>query len=509
MSSAVEAKSAMLRGLESQVSVNLGQLSTQLEIASELGVGPSSTPRDMRDITPASSVSPVTYTSPNVSSLQSQTMTPTLTVPVASAQLVQQAMMQGPQSVPLSADMSGGPTLTAMSMTTSVSPIPPPVPAPQQQQQPQQQAPQPGMLGVDPHSMAMAVDPAARPVTTTPTPATTFAPNGVPTPPPLVHSHSFPNGHMLPSQMHGSPSTPVMPSTGAFGQNLSIQHAPLISSPLASKPVSRAPSPPRPYPIPEQPWAESAVSASEPLGMGMARAASDMPQQVRRPSDGSSRADGRPIITRGRSTSVTKNRSMPSLTMSMPPSAIPSRAGTPEEEDEDDGESEDEAPRKNKRRRSSVGHEAPDLSNNNALISDDIRRQLDTIFDEFLNRVCSDLDFCDSKGEKLHQVLMPKKMQRLDESTDYRPFKFRIQAFTNAFQEELQSRGITEETMSIKKIKSYLWKQDLISRFNSDGKKAKSKGNHIWNVDAKKLPDGTWVFRPFKRRIINHPDAFV
>ena len=43
----------------------------------------------------------------------------------------------------------------------------------------------------------------------------------------------------------------------------------------------------------------------------------------------------------------------------------------------------------------------------------------------------------DSKGEKLHQVLMPKKMQRLDESPDYRPFKFRIQAFTNAFHEEV------------------------------------------------------------------------
>lgn len=32
---------------------------------------------------------------------------------------------------------------------------------------------------------------------------------------------------------------------------------------------------------------------------------------------------------------------------------------------------------------------------------------------------------------------MPKKMQKLDESTDYRPFKFRIQAFTNAFAEDV------------------------------------------------------------------------
>ena len=37
---------------------------------------------------------------------------------------------------------------------------------------------------------------------------------------------------------------------------------------------------------------------------------------------------------------------------------------------------------------------------------------------------------------------MPKKMARLDESPDYRPFKFRIQAFTNAFHDEVSRYGI-------------------------------------------------------------------
>lgn len=60
---------------------------------------------------------------------------------------------------------------------------------------------------------------------------------------------------------------------------------------------------------------------------------------------------------------------------------------------------------------------------------------------------CSDLnnythqslavDATDAKGEPIHQTLMAKKMQRLDESPDFRPFKFRIQAFTNAFLEEV------------------------------------------------------------------------
>jgi hypothetical protein len=47
------------------------------------------------------------------------------------------------------------------------------------------------------------------------------------------------------------------------------------------------------------------------------------------------------------------------------------------------------------------------------------------------------VDASDSKGEPIHQTLMAKKMQRLDESPDFRPFKFRIAAFTNAFLDEV------------------------------------------------------------------------
>ena len=57
-------------------------------------------------------------------------------------------------------------------------------------------------------------------------------------------------------------------------------------------------------------------------------------------------------------------------------------------------------------------------------------------------RLILSVEICDSKGEKLHQVLMPKKMARLDESTDYRPFKFRIQAFSNAFHDEVSIGGV-------------------------------------------------------------------
>ncbi|CAG8641122.1 8914_t:CDS:2, partial [Paraglomus occultum] len=135
--------------------------------------------------------------------------------------------------------------------------------------------------------------------------------------------------------------------------------------------------------------------------------------------------------------------------------------------------------------------------------------QLDEIFTKFLQQVCSDLNAKDSKGEQIHQTLMAKKMQKLDESPDFRPFKFRIQAFTNAFYEELLRQGYTEDALPLRKVKNYLWSQRYISRFNEDGKKAKSKGNHVWNIEAKKTPTGGWVFREFKRKIVGVPDKYA
>nr|CDI53162.1 conserved hypothetical protein [Melanopsichium pennsylvanicum 4] len=142
-------------------------------------------------------------------------------------------------------------------------------------------------------------------------------------------------------------------------------------------------------------------------------------------------------------------------------------------------------------------------------ISPELRNKLESIFNIFLTTVCSDLEITDDRGELLHQTLMPKKMARLDESPDFRPFKFRIQAFTNAFQAEVYRNGITEAECSIKKIKQFLWTQPYISRFNEDGKKAKSKGNHIWIVEAKKKPEGGWEFHEFSRKIAGAPEKIA
>ena len=54
------------------------------------------------------------------------------------------------------------------------------------------------------------------------------------------------------------------------------------------------------------------------------------------------------------------------------------------------------------------------------------------------------MDAKDSKGEAIHQTLMAKKMQKLDDAGEFRPFRFRIQAFTNRFAEELVKMGLTD-----------------------------------------------------------------
>ncbi|KAG0370542.1 hypothetical protein BGZ54_005772 [Gamsiella multidivaricata] len=124
-----------------------------------------------------------------------------------------------------------------------------------------------------------------------------------------------------------------------------------------------------------------------------------------------------------------------------------------------------------------------------APLEPEVIARLDELFFKFLQRICSDLNACDSKGDQIHQPLMAKKMQRLEASTDFRPFKFRIQAFTNAFHESLVQHGLTEDILPLRKVKVYLWKHKYISRFNEDGKKQKSKGNHVWNIEARRITD--------------------
>ena len=70
---------------------------------------------------------------------------------------------------------------------------------------------------------------------------------------------------------------------------------------------------------------------------------------------------------------------------------------------------------------------------------------------------------------------------------------------------QLARQNLSDDKIPMKKVRNYLWNQPYISRFNEEGKKTKSKGNHIWHIDAKKGQDGGWKFRPFHRRLAGSP----
>lgn len=99
------------------------------------------------------------------------------------------------------------------------------------------------------------------------------------------------------------------------------------------------------------------------------------------------------------------------------------------------------------------------------------QEEVDRIFFDYLNDLCSDrasmisihpttslnpghtVNAKDDNGEPIHQTLMPKKMKRLDESHDFRPFKFRIAAFTHCFMVRLAKEGYPEDKIPSKKVR--------------------------------------------------------
>ncbi|KAJ3216637.1 hypothetical protein HK099_005785 [Clydaea vesicula] len=146
-------------------------------------------------------------------------------------------------------------------------------------------------------------------------------------------------------------------------------------------------------------------------------------------------------------------------------------------------------------------------TNNNLILSPEIVERLDQVFFGFLARVCGDLNAVDYSGEKLHATLIAKRLNKGSDTTLFYSFKFRIRAFCNAFREELARSGLTDDAISDKQFKLYLWTQRYISRFNVSGNSNKSNGTCVWIVEAKKTFDGGWIFKEFERKFLGE-DTF-
>ncbi|KAG6860929.1 hypothetical protein C0995_005884 [Termitomyces sp. Mi166 len=363
-----------------------------------------------------------------------------------------------------------------------------------------------------PTPFPLSTPPISSPVEFAPPPLTTV-PSALPTVPsafPGIHTSwsdsVVPTRHHHHSLSSGSlsgtavPSTPPAATHGMMDPFISLPMqqtslpaiAPTIASTTISPPIGRMSR-------------SGSINGTYPNAWYMEAAAGTWPNTL------ASRTSMKSSAQASSSTWFPKSESHPSgsslsssssAASDRPPHTVPSTShNSPAEDNEDEDEEDDDTASKNTHHSS----DSPVSLSTGSDVPQEYRADVDRIFFEFLNKICSNLDATDAKGEPIHQRLMAKKMQRLDESLDFRPFKFRIQAFTMAFLEELASRGYPEEKIPMKKIRNYLWRQQYILRFNEDGKKAKSKGNHIWNIEAKKLGDGKWEFRPFHRKLAGTP----
>jgi hypothetical protein len=73
----------------------------------------------------------------------------------------------------------------------------------------------------------------------------------------------------------------------------------------------------------------------------------------------------------------------------------------------------------------------------------------------------------------------------------------------------LTENGYAEQTIPAALVKEYLYAQRYISRYLPDGRRHKTNGYFVWIVEARRTPDGGWIFKEFERRIVGEDPAPV
>ena len=97
--------------------------------------------------------------------------------------------------------------------------------------------------------------------------------------------------------------------------------------------------------------------------------------------------------------------------------------------------------------------ESGSLGTKKDVLEPELLAAFNDVFYQWIPRVCSDPDSLDRKGERIHQPLMAKKMAKMDEERLFRPFKFRIQPFTNSFQDACRDLGMPEQDVAPKFVR--------------------------------------------------------
>ncbi|KAI5476852.1 NADPH-adrenodoxin reductase Arh1 [Pseudohyphozyma bogoriensis] len=115
-------------------------------------------------------------------------------------------------------------------------------------------------------------------------------------------------------------------------------------------------------------------------------------------------------------------------------------------------------------------------------LSPEMRRRVELVFIAYLDYLCDRVDATTSSGELIHQPLMATKTERLDQSGAFRPFRFRIHAFTSGLgewiYEDLRRSG-DGGGVSLRQVREFIWDSKLVARYNTEGKKVTTRRSQI------------------------------
>ncbi|KAI8854153.1 hypothetical protein BC829DRAFT_380425 [Chytridium lagenaria] len=143
------------------------------------------------------------------------------------------------------------------------------------------------------------------------------------------------------------------------------------------------------------------------------------------------------------------------------------------------------------------------------VLQPDLEERLDVVFFPYVAKLCGDEESVDSAGNLIHMTFIARKVKKLKFMDDFECFKFKPAAFMDGFKTELKREDPEVADMPNGVVKSYLLRQKFLARFTKDKKKIKTKGAPVMAVEAKKTPDGGWIFKEFEKVIIMPKKATV
>jgi hypothetical protein len=121
----------------------------------------------------------------------------------------------------------------------------------------------------------------------------------------------------------------------------------------------------------------------------------------------------------------------------------------------------------------------------------------------YLTKLLDDSGSVDSTGTRIHFTEMAKKSQVMGSMSQFATFKFKITPFIDGFTQFCRSY-VTDSVI----ILDYLYRSPVIVRFTTANKRVKTKGFHVWCVEAKKTEEG-WVFKEHQPCLLSPPPCYV